>query len=434
MINSFFMRSLFIVFIACIGFNTLAQSSYFPPISGNTWAVESPANLNWPSDSLASLNQFLQNENTKAFIILVDGKIAVEWYFDNFTQDSIWYWASAGKSLTSFLVGMAMEQNALQLNDPVSQYLGQGWTSLSQPAEDSIQIIHQLSMTTGLDDGVSNSDCTQPSCLSFLATPGTRWAYHNAPYTLLHDVLSSALGVTVNNFILNNLTTSTGITGLFLPVGDNEVFFSTPRSMARFGLLALENGVWDGDTILGDANYIQQMAQPSQSINESYGYLWWLNGQSSYMLPGLQFAFPGSLVPSGPSDMYMALGMNDQKIYVVPSSKMVVIRMGNPTSAVVPGPSGFDNDLWERLSFLEQQLTQSVNEVSDIVIFPSPASEFIQVDGVSRGDFTIYDISGKIWLRGSLYNGSLISIEGLPAGNYIFQMNEPAIQYPFVKS
>ena len=84
-----------------------AQQTYFPPIVGNTWETVDPAALGWCTDQLPALNSFLQQNNTKAFIVLKDGRIAIEQYFGTFTQDSLWYWASAGKSLTAFLVGKA---------------------------------------------------------------------------------------------------------------------------------------------------------------------------------------------------------------------------------------------------------------------------------------------------------------------------------------
>ena len=91
-----------------------------------------------------------------------------------------------------------------------------------------------------------------------------------------------------------------------------------------------------------------------QKLNQGYGYLWWINGKTSYRLPGLQLQFNGSLIPNAPADMFMALGKNDQKIYVVPSKKMVIIRMGdvanpsNPTFAL----SGFDAELWTKINDL----------------------------------------------------------------------------------
>jgi hypothetical protein len=120
-------------------------------------------------------------------------------------------------------------------------------------------------------------------------------------------------------------------------------------------LLSLNQGKWNGTTIVNSA-YFNQATTTSQTLNQAYGYLWWLNGKSTYRLPGLQLQFNGTLVPNAPSDMYAALGKNDQKIYVVPSKKMVIIRMGevanpeNPTFAL----SGFDNELWDKINDLYQ--------------------------------------------------------------------------------
>jgi hypothetical protein len=67
------------------------------------------------------------------------------------------------------------------------------------------------------------------------------------------------------------------------------------------------------------------------------------------MLPGLQLVFSGSLMPNAPADMYAALGKNDQKIYVVPSQNIVVIRMGDSAGNVQLAVSSFDNELWGKL-------------------------------------------------------------------------------------
>jgi hypothetical protein len=64
--------------------------------------------------------------------------------------------------------------------------------------------------------------------------------------------------------------------------------------------------------------------------------------------------FSGTLIANAPNDMYMALGKNDQKIYVIPSKKMVVIRMGEVANPENPtfGLSGFDEELWGKISAL----------------------------------------------------------------------------------
>ncbi len=129
----------------------------------------------------------------------------------------------------------------------------------------------------------------------------------------------------------------------FPPVGGNA------RSMARFGLLMLNKGKWDNTAILSDTNYFNAQVNTSQNLNLSYGYLTWLNGKTSFMVPTLQNVFPGPLIPSAPPDMYAALGKNDQKIYVVPSEKLVVIRLGNSAGGFQLSVSDFDNRLWGKL-------------------------------------------------------------------------------------
>ncbi len=312
------------------------QSLYFPPVTGNVWEIIPLGELNWCADKVPELYSYLERRNSKAFILLKDGKIVLEKYFGTFGLDSTWYWASAGKGLTAFLIGMAYDAGKLQLTDKTSQYLGSPWTSLTQEQEDKVTIWHQLTMTSGLDDGVPDPFCTAPSCLIYKADASKRWAYHNAPYTLLERVFEKSMGQSLNSFVVQRLSPTTGITGLFVKSGYNNVFLSTPRAMARFGLLMLANGIWKTSRLLS-ADYFSQMVQPSQDLNPSYGYLWWLNGKASYMAPGVQHSFKGPLSPKAPTDMYCALGLNGQMINVVPSQNLVWVRMGNaPGTGAVP--------------------------------------------------------------------------------------------------
>ena len=130
-----------------------------------------------------------------------------------------------------------------------------------------------------------------------------------------------------------------------------KIYHSNTRSMARFGILALNKGKWESEQVLNE-NFFTESINTSQSINPAYGYLWWLNGKSSFMLPGGQTVYPGTLVPNAPPDMYAARGAEDQRIYVVPGKKMLVIRMGNASDPANPNfaLSGFDNALWEKIN------------------------------------------------------------------------------------
>ncbi|MES1215995.1 MAG: serine hydrolase domain-containing protein [Bacteroidota bacterium] len=327
----------------------VSTSLYFPPISGATWETTTAASIGWNENQVNDLYTYLQQKNTKAFIILKNGKIVIEKYFGSFTTDSLWYWASAGKSLTAFLAGLAQQDGVLNINNKTSQYLGPGWTSLPLAKENLITVRHQLTMTTGLDDGVADDDCTDPSCLIYKADAGTRWAYHNAAYTLLYKVIENASGQSYNNYFNTKIKTKTGMTGLWVNTGYLNIYYSNARSMARFGLLMLNKGKWDQTTLITDSNYFNSMVTTSQNLNLSYGYLWWLNGKASHMLPQTQIVFNGNLTPNAPADMFAALGKNDQKVYVIPSQKMVVIRMGESAGNVQLALSSFDNELWGKL-------------------------------------------------------------------------------------
>lgn len=351
----------------------LAQTSYFPPLTG-TWETISPSTLGWCNENIDSLYQYLNQKNTKAFIVLKDGKIVLEKYFGNFTQDSLWYWASAGKTLTAFSMGLAQQDGYLKIQESSNKYLGKGWSSLTTSQEDSVTIRHHLTMTTGLNDAGADPDCTLPSCLTFKASAGTRWAYHNAPYTLLDKVIESATGGNLNVYITKKFTTKIGMKGLFVKSGYLNVYFSTARSMARFGILLLNKGVWDGTVILSDTQYFRQQINSSQNINPSYGYLTWLNGKSSFMAPGSQIKFNGSLNPDAPNDMFCAWGKNGQYINVVPSQKLILIRMGN-----APGGSGsssmavgFNNEIWQYVNRLPCTSRIENLENSGMAIFPNP--------------------------------------------------------------
>jgi CubicO group peptidase (beta-lactamase class C family) len=320
------------------------NSLYFPPTIG-AWQTTTPAALGWNSAALNSTFGFLDQKNTKAFIVLKNGELVVEKYFGTFTQDSVWYWASAAKTLTAVLVGIAQQQGKLRLTDRTNRYLGAGFTNAPLAKENAITIFHQLTMTTGLDDGVPNDDCTTPACLLFKADVGTRWAYHNAPYTLLDKVIENATQTNFQTYTRQQVGTPIGMGGLWVNNGFNNVYYSNARSMARFGLLLLAKGQWNGTNIINNT-YVDSMATTSNSLNQSYGLLTWLAGKPSYMLPTVQTVFNGSLVPNAPADMLAALGKNDQKIYVVPSKNLVVIRMGNSAGNVQLAASSFDNELW----------------------------------------------------------------------------------------
>ncbi len=406
--------------------------SYFPPKTSNTWETVTPASLGWNTGAIDPLLDFLQENNTKAFIVLKDGKIAIEQYFGTFSQDSAWYWASAGKTVTAFLVGVAQQEGKLSISDQTSKYLGKGWTVAPSEKEDLITIWHQLTMTSGLDDNIpptpavpDPANCLEPSCLIYKADAGTRWSYHNAPYRLLEDVVPAATGQTWQQYTNQKLKQQIGMTtGAWI----NYVFWSRPRDMARFGLLILNKGIWENEVILSDTAYFRQMVNTSQSLNKSYGYLWWLNGKGQHMLPGpFQFIFDEDLIPAAPDDVFAALGKNDQKIYISPGQNIVVIRMGDSAGESKEALSSFDNQLWEKLN----QVFNSTTPVSqsalaeEIHAFPNPGNDwlFLQISNPATQiiEIQIFDFQGKK-VNAAQGDNSGINVVDLPKGIYVLNI------------
>ena len=78
------------------------------------------------------------------------------------------------------LTGIAQQEEFLSVTDATSNYLGEGWSSLTIDQELSITIKNQLTMTTGLDYNVEDAFCTDPECLIYLNDIDTTWYYHNA--------------------------------------------------------------------------------------------------------------------------------------------------------------------------------------------------------------------------------------------------------------
>ncbi|WP_348824560.1 serine hydrolase domain-containing protein [Flavobacterium aestuarii] len=327
------------------------ETLYFPPITGNNWETKSIESLGWKQSAVQPLLDYLELKHTKGFIILVNGRIVMENYFNGHDANATWYWASAGKTLTSAMTGIAQQEGILNINSKVSDYIGTGWTSMPLAKENLITSRHLLTMTSGIED-IANGDGVDPASLTYKADAGTRWAYHNV-YIKLQDIIAAVSKQSWSSYFNSKLRDKIGMNGTWFTSGNNIVYSSTTRSMARFGLLMYNKGKWDNNEILNE-NYFSEAVNTSQNINLGYGYLWWLNGKANYHLPQSQAVFQGSIIPTAPNDMFMALGKNDQKIYIVPSKKMVVIRMGDAADNVNLALSDFDETLWTKISALYQ--------------------------------------------------------------------------------
>lgn len=324
-----------------------SETMYFPPNTSTTWETKSVSSLNWNEDAIQPLKDYLIQKNTKSFMILVNGRIVMEEYFNGHSSTTDWEWNSAGKTLVASTVGIAQQESLLNINNKASDYLGTEWTSMPLEKENLITVRHLLTMTSGNDD--TKQLVIKPN-LTYVADAGTRWAYSNI-FQKLTDVVADASNKPFETYFNEKIKDKIGMNGYWNFGTIFTIYHSTTRSMARFGILALNKGKWKEEQVINET-FFNESTSTSQNINPSYGYLWWLNGKTNYMVPSEQTVFQGSLVPNAPVDMYAAMGAKDQRIYVVPSKKMVIVRMGeasdpsNPNFAV----SGFDNELWSKIN------------------------------------------------------------------------------------
>lgn len=326
--------------------NAAEESLYFPSTTTNEWETTSPSDLNWNMNNLEELERFLIGENTKSFMVLVNGRIVVEEYYNGHSTSDTWPWNSAGKTLVTATIGIAQQNGLIDINNKVSDYIGTEWTSTTAQQENLITVKRLLSMTSGLNDELQ---LIVKRNLTHLADAGTRWAYGNV-FQRLMNVVEDASGIEFENYFDNKLRGEIGMTGFWNNGIIYRIYNSDTRSMARFGLLASQDGNWDGEQIVNE-NFFIESKTSSQTINPSYGYLWWLNGKSKYMLPSTQMEFTGELVTNAPADMVAAMGKDEQRIYIVPSMDLVIIRMGEAT--VSEGNfalSSFDDVFWAKFN------------------------------------------------------------------------------------
>lgn len=342
--------------------NTKAQTSstlYFPPhpTESSDWEKLKPSELNWDQARLQELMEWLPTQDTRAFLVLKDGKIVIEEYWGakltgtgGMDQNSLWYWEAAGNSISAALIGIAQQEKLLSLKDRTQKYLGEGWTSMPLAKEKNIGLVNHLTYTTGISDQVNNIFDFSSKNFSYKAEAGQQWAYHPATFSVLEQVIQKVTGREQETYFKEKIGDQIGMKGFWQKAGQTQSFYSDARSFGRFGLLLLAKGNWSGKQ-LWNSSYNSEMIQSIQKSNKSFGYQFWINGQESYQLPGNPRVYSGSFIPSGPSDLFMAIGKNGQLLMVVPSKNLVIVRMGGAPGDL-PVPYLLIRQFWDRMSLV----------------------------------------------------------------------------------
>lgn len=337
---------------ACRGDAPTAVASdpaWFFPTTDATWARASPADAGFDAEALDAALEWAGEQNSAAVVILWRGRLVAERYWQGWTSQTQGPYFSAGKTITAALTLDLAAEGLLALDDPVATHLGTGWSRMSS-GEDSVTVRHLLAMASGMDDSLKR----------VVSPEAGRFYYNNPGYYQLFDVLAAAGGRTLPVLAQQRLFDPIGMsrTLAFANQDTGEpgfIFIGSARDFARFGILMLQHGRWDGVPVIADSALLHAARTPSGSDNASYGWLWWLNGYGSFRTPGPYFlpTIDGPLVPSAPADLAAALGRDDKKLYVVPSLDLVVVRLGE--RSVISGTvsplavSTFDDAFWTQL-------------------------------------------------------------------------------------
>jgi CubicO group peptidase (beta-lactamase class C family) len=273
---------------------------------------------------------------TEGVVVIRRGYIAGEVYFRGYDQATRFSSFSVAKSFTSAVVGVAIARGALPGVDQLAHSYFDAWNAAdTDERKRRITIRHLLTMQSGLaftdatSGGIAGTDIeaivASPDAVAYalnqpsVAAPGTRWNYSSGDSILLSGIVQAATGRTAFSLGQEAIFDRIGMTSMSWSsdraghtIGGWGVG-ATVRDYARFGYLYLKNGSWNGERLIPDA-WIRQSMTPAMPLVNHYGYQWWL-------APAI-----GGAVPA---DTFHAQGLYHQKIFVIPSRELVVVRVGN---------------------------------------------------------------------------------------------------------
>lgn len=278
---------------------------------------------------------------TKAVVVLHDGKLIAERYAPGYGPDTPIWAHSVTKSVTSALIGILVRQGRLRPDRPAPLA---AWRSPADPHH-AITVDQLLRMDSGLPFDETDGPLNPMTHMLFLERdmagyaartplvhpPGTAWGYSNLGYVLLGRIVRDAAGgsaVDAERFARRELFRPLGMSHTLIetdatgtPVGASHLYASA-RDLARFGQLYLDDGVADGRRIL-PAGWVDY--SHSQTLDTGYGAGFWLNIKHDTRVPVWNAPWG---MPQLPKDMYYARGALGQYVVIVPSERLVVVRMG----------------------------------------------------------------------------------------------------------
>ncbi|CAF1012728.1 unnamed protein product [Adineta ricciae] len=302
-----------------------------------------PVNVNRALVQEAVDSLFIEKDPTKlirtrAAIVVYDGALIAERYGTGYSRSTKFLGWSMTKSIISALVGILVKGNKLNIDAPAPV---PEWNNTNDPRH-SITIKHLLQQNSGLDfveDYYSYSDVTRMlfstgDMAAFAAShalkhkPGTYCYYTSANTNILSRIIRHTVGeqdyhsfpyrALFHKLGMNNMTMEVDASGTFV---GSSYSWGTARDWARFGLLYMNKGFYNNEQILSEEWVKQSATLGGSNIYGEYGYQFWLNTGKENDSSTRRF-------PDVPTDMFFASGFDGQAVFVIPSKKLVVVRLG----------------------------------------------------------------------------------------------------------
>jgi len=312
------------------------------------WTTVSPEEAGLDGAALDAMAAAAEAGGSECLVVTKDGALVGEWYWNGFEPRTEREVFSVTKSITSTLVGIAQDRGLLDIDDQASDYI-EAWRGT--PSED-VTIRNLVSNDSGrfqdfesdyIRMATQEQDKTAFSIgLSQQHERGTMWVYNNAAIQTLDEVLEVATGMPTGDFAEDALFEPLGMgTTMNRDASGNTLTFmgaqASCRDLARFGLLFLRGGVWDGEQIVSP-QWVEEATSPSQRLNDGYGFLWWLNRTATSDVATGGAAGTDEDGAEGAEGTYAAIGLFNQLVGVYPDADVVATRLGADKG---PGGAGF---------------------------------------------------------------------------------------------
>ena len=279
--------------------------------------------------AVADAFAFPETQKTRTVLVVYKNRIIAENYIKGFDKTTPILGWSMTKSILATLYGILEYQGKIDLNKPapVAQW--------QDDKRSAITLNHLLRMQSGLaweEDYSSISDVTEMLFLDAdmteaqarkeaVAPPTEIWNYSSGTSNLLSGILRDRFGshqeyldfpysALIDKIGMYSMLMETDMDGNF--VGSSYAWANT-RDWAKFGLLYLNGGNWNGEQLFGQ-DWIDYVKKPTAGSDGDYGGHFWLNS--------------GGKFPDVPLDMYSANGYQGQRVFIVPSKDLVVVRTG----------------------------------------------------------------------------------------------------------